>query len=269
MIKFESEVNEGDTLNREGLSAKMYFRVLYGSNFKRFEESVINNGLNYGYSILRSQISKTIIAKGLLPGIGIIHKGYNNPFNLSDDIIEVFRPLVDWYVYTYLKDAIVFKREHRLELIKLTTKDVLIKGCRQTLLNAINIFIDRILDIFEFGDISKFEDILYYMGYRYMRMLLFFDLPVKSKVERKIYSKFRNALIKKGFFMIQYSVYAKIYANRDAAEPDKCIVRKIVPEKGNLRIMIVTEKQYSRMELIIGGISNQEKILTEESFIIL
>ncbi len=156
LIKFESEVNEGDTLNREGLSAKMYFRVLYGSNFKRFEESVINNGLNYGYSILRSQISKTIIAKGLLPGIGIIHKGYNNPFNLSDDIIEVFRPLVDWYVYTYLKDAIVFKREHRLELIKLTTKDVLIKGCRQTLLN---IFIDRILDIFEFGDISKFEDI--------------------------------------------------------------------------------------------------------------
>lgn len=107
------------------------------------------------------------------------------------------------------------------------------------------------------------------MGYSYMRMILFFDLPVKTKSERKIYTKFRNALIKKGFFMLQFSVYAKIYANRDAAEADKSAVKKISPEKGNIRIMIVTEKQFSRMEIIIGGISNQEKILTEESFILL
>lgn len=107
------------------------------------------------------------------------------------------------------------------------------------------------------------------MGYSYMRMILFFDLPVKTKSERKVYIKFRNALIKKGFFMLQYSVYTKIYANRDAAEADKSVVKKISPEKGNVRIMIVTEKQFSRMEIIIGGISNQEKILTEESFILL
>lgn len=107
------------------------------------------------------------------------------------------------------------------------------------------------------------------MGYSYMRMLLFFDLPVKTKSQRRIYSKFRKALIEKGFFMLQYSVYVKIYANRDAADADKNIVRRIAPEKGNIRIMIVTEKQFAKMEIIIGGISNQEKILTEESFIIL
>ncbi len=157
--QFAEEVNEGDTLNREGLSAKMYFRNLFGSTFKRFEDDVINIGLNYGYSIFRSQISKTLIAKGLLPCIGIIHIGYNNPFNLSDDIIEVFRPLVDWYVYTHLKEALIFKKEHRLDLIKLSTTDVLIKGTRQTLLNAISIYIDRILDVFETGDISKYEEI--------------------------------------------------------------------------------------------------------------
>ncbi len=107
------------------------------------------------------------------------------------------------------------------------------------------------------------------MGYSYMRMILFFDLPVKTKIERRIYSKFRKALIEKGFFMLQYSVYVKIYANRDAAEADKNMVRRISPEQGNIRVMIITEKQFSKMEIIIGGISNQEKILTEESFILL
>lgn len=102
-----------------------------------------------------------------------------------------------------------------------------------------------------------------------MRMILFFDLPVKTKIERRIYSKFRKALIEKGFFMLQYSVYVKIYANRDAAEADKNMVRRISPEQGNIRVMIITEKQFSKMEIIIGGISNQEKILTEESFILL
>lgn len=102
-----------------------------------------------------------------------------------------------------------------------------------------------------------------------MRMILFFDLPVKTKSERKIYSKFRKALIEKGFFMLQYSVYVKIYANRDAAEAEKITVKRIAPEKGNIRIIVVTEKQFSKMEIIIGGISNQEKILTEDSFILI
>lgn len=159
LIQFATEVQDGDPLNREGLSAKMYFRTLFGSDFKRSDEDVINYGLNYGYSILRSHISKTIIAKGLIPCIGIIHIGYNNPYNLSDDIIEVFRPLVDWYVFLNLKDAILFKKEHRLELIKLSIKDVFIKGVKQTLLNSISIFIDRILDVFETGDVSKYENL--------------------------------------------------------------------------------------------------------------
>ncbi len=159
LIQFCLEVNDGDTLNREGLSAKMYFRLLFGKDFKRFEDDVLNIGLNYGYSILRSQISKTIIAKGLLPSIGIFHKGYNNPFNLADDIIEVYRPLIDCYVFNNLKDAIIFKRDHRLDLIKLSTTDVYIKGVKQTLLNSINIFIDAILSVFNEKNIEKFQEV--------------------------------------------------------------------------------------------------------------
>lgn len=107
------------------------------------------------------------------------------------------------------------------------------------------------------------------MTYIFMRMILFFDLPVKTKNDRLVYSKFRKTLINKGFFMLQYSVYSKIYANRDAAENDKKNIRKIAPNKGHIRILLVTEKQYSRIEIIIGGITNQEKEITEDSFLLL
>lgn len=105
------------------------------------------------------------------------------------------------------------------------------------------------------------------MNYDFMRLIIFFDLPVKTKKDRKIYTKFRSLLIKRGFFMIQYSIYTKILANRDSSESEKQFIKKIVPENGNIRIMIVTEKQYAKMEIIIGGISNQEKTLTEDNFL--
>lgn len=102
-----------------------------------------------------------------------------------------------------------------------------------------------------------------------MRMILFFDLPVKTKVERKVYSLFRKKLILRGFYMLQYSVYSKVFANRDAAIIEKEYIKRVSPERGNIRIMIVTEKQFNRMEIIIGGKSNQEKILKTEAFILL
>lgn len=102
-----------------------------------------------------------------------------------------------------------------------------------------------------------------------MRMILMFDLPVKTKKDRYIYSKFRNYLIKRGFYSLQYSVYSKIFANREAAQAEKNSIRKVVPERGNIRIMIVTEKQYASIEIIIGSKSNQENLITEEVLLIL
>ncbi len=102
-----------------------------------------------------------------------------------------------------------------------------------------------------------------------MRMILMFDLPVKTKKDRYIYSKFRNYLIKRGFYSLQYSVYSKIFANREAAQAEKNSIRKVVPERGNIRIMIVTEKQYASIEIIVGGKSNQENLITEEVLLIL
>lgn len=72
--------------------------------------------------------------------------------------------------------------------------------------------------------------------------MLFFDLPVKTKKDRRAYANFRKDLIRKGYMMIQYSVYVKIFANRDSATNHIKILKRDLPKKGQIRIMLVTEK---------------------------
>jgi CRISPR-associated protein Cas1 len=146
MIRLSSEVEEADSTNREGLVAKMYFRKLFGDHFKRFNDDVINAGLNYGYAVLRSQISRIIISKGLNPSLGIFHKGPENDFNLSDDFIEPFRPIIDYHVYKHLMKDQVFTREHRLMLVEATTKSIYFCNKKQTIFNAMILYIEQILD---------------------------------------------------------------------------------------------------------------------------
>jgi len=105
------------------------------------------------------------------------------------------------------------------------------------------------------------------MIYEFMRLVLFFDLPMTTKKEKRVYSHFRKYLIKNGYMMMQYSVYCKIFPNRDAAVKHVNILRKNVPNDGQIRLLMVTEKQYSKIEIIVGGKSNQEKIINSESFI--
>lgn len=105
------------------------------------------------------------------------------------------------------------------------------------------------------------------MIYDFMRIVLFFDLPMNTKKEIRTYTNFRKYLIKNGYMMMQFSVYCKILPNRDAAVKHINILRKNVPRDGQIRIMLVTEKQYAKIEIIVGGKSNQEKIVNSDSFI--
>ena len=103
LISYKNEVMPGDVTNREGLSAKMYFRELFGPNFNRFDDDIINAGLNYGYAVFRSLITSTVVSKGLLPNFGLFHHNQSNFFNLSDDLIEVFREKgLDKILYKYM-----------------------------------------------------------------------------------------------------------------------------------------------------------------------
>lgn len=152
-----NEIQIGDVTNREGLGAKVYFRALFGPNFKRFNEDVINAGLNYGYSIVRSQMSKTLVAKGLNTSLGIFHKGPENSFNLSDDFMEPFRPLVDHCVHETLREVDIFKLEHRLKLIEHTTKGMYFKNQKQTIFNVMNLYVEGTMNFLETGDLEKID----------------------------------------------------------------------------------------------------------------
>lgn len=105
------------------------------------------------------------------------------------------------------------------------------------------------------------------MIYEFMRLLLFFDLPVTTTLDRKHYARFRKYLIEQGYQMLQFSVYCKLFANREAAVKHISRLQKNVPLRGQIRIMLVTEKQYTKMEIIVGGASTQEMVVNSDAFI--
>ncbi len=91
------------------------------------------------------------------------------------------------------------------------------------------------------------------MIYDFMRLILFFDLPVATKKDRHNYAVFRKYLIKQGYKMIQFSIYSKIFSNLDAVNNHIKILKKNLPQDGSIRAMVVTEKQYSRMLILVGS----------------
>lgn len=100
-----------------------------------------------------------------------------------------------------------------------------------------------------------------------MRLVLFFDLPMVTKKEKKVYADFRKYLIKNGYLMMQFSVYCKIFNNRDAAKNHVEILRKNLPGIGQIRIMVITETQYKKMEVVVGGKSRQEEVVDIQAFL--
>lgn len=97
------EVKSGDKHHAESQAAALYFRVLFGDLFTRQQENHINAQLNYGYTIIRSAIARSLVQYGLLPTLGIHHHNELNAFNLADDMIEPYRPLVDLAVWEQTK----------------------------------------------------------------------------------------------------------------------------------------------------------------------
>lgn len=101
-----------------------------------------------------------------------------------------------------------------------------------------------------------------------MRVLVFFDLPVDTADDKRNYRKFRQLLIKSGFIMLQESVYAKLALNYTHMEQIIADIKKGKPPKGSVQILSVTEKQFSKMEIISGKIDT-DIINTDERLLIL
>ena len=90
---------------------------------------------------------------------------------------------------------------------------------------------------------------------RFMRIMVFFDLPVTTKSERKAAAKFRKFLINDGYYMVQYSVYARICNGPDAVEKHRARAKANIPDNGSIRMLVVTEKQYEAIDILLGNYS--------------
>lgn len=107
------------------------------------------------------------------------------------------------------------------------------------------------------------------MDYKLMRLLCMFDLPMESGEEKRAYRNFRRDLIKEGFVMMQYSVYVRVCPSREYANRLEKRIQKFIPEEGNVRLLCVTEKQYSDMKLLVGSRNSAEESIGVERMIII
>ena len=147
---YEKNISEEkkDVEHQEAIAARMYFQELFGKKFKRFNDDGINSALNYGYALLRSLISSKIVAKGFHPSLGIHHKSQFNNYNFADDIIEIFRPMVDYVVYFNQKEEAELSKELRQNLLLILTQKVYWKNKKYELSQVIDYFLDNIRNYF-------------------------------------------------------------------------------------------------------------------------
>lgn len=160
LTEYTGQIELADATNREGHAAKVYFNALFGMDFTRSADTPINAALNYGYSMVLSAFNREVCANGYLTQLGIFHNNMFNHFNLSCDLMEPFRVLVDRMVYRM--QPIEFGKDEKHEIWKLLDQKVEIDGQDQFVMNAIKIYTKSVLDAINEGDSSgmKFYNML-------------------------------------------------------------------------------------------------------------
>jgi CRISPR-associated protein Cas1 len=161
IINLFSTITLGDKTNREGTIARIYFKEMFGESFVRFEEDIINACLNFSYHLVRTLITKEIIGRGYNTQLGLNHKSEYNYFNLSDDLIEIYRPIVDYFVYNILltkKDRKNYRidKELKKELIDILNNKISICGKQFSILNSVAVYVNDVLSCIESGKLRNF-----------------------------------------------------------------------------------------------------------------
>jgi len=137
---YKDSVYNDDQTNREGSSARVYFRELFGIYFTREQQIAINFALNYGYKIIASYVSKMIAARGYVTQLGIHHIGESNPFNLTYDFIEPLRYIIDIWVCENIDET--FNTSHKIEILQILEYRIKINNKWMRLTDAIEDLID-------------------------------------------------------------------------------------------------------------------------------
>ena len=139
LFSYVKDICYRDESNREGHAAKVYFNKVFGMEFNRDKECAINAALDYGYSILLSTFNKEIVANGYLTQFGLCHDNIYNPYNLSCDLMEPFRIIVDMVVKE--TQFTKFETEEKHIMLTVLQKEIKIAGT-----NAIKIYVKSVFD---------------------------------------------------------------------------------------------------------------------------
>lgn len=153
-------VRSGDISNQESVAARIYFEQLLGDATRR-QPVWHNAALNFGYAIIRSHIARHVAARGLVSAQGIFHHNELNSFNLVDDLIESYRPVVDLFLVEYAlinqkeRDANLNSQDRKF-LIDIFNKYVIIKSKRQTIKYAIELTVESFIECIKLKDVTNF-----------------------------------------------------------------------------------------------------------------
>ena len=152
MDSYARRVRSGDQENLEGQAAAFYFTQLFGQGFYRAEERWANAALDYGYAVLRGAIARGLVAHGMHPPIGLFHASEQNAFNLADDLIEPFRPLVDLHVAKHpaMTEGDLSSQD-KAALVALLNVDVGMPQGKMSALSAIEYAVESLARLFEQG----------------------------------------------------------------------------------------------------------------------
>lgn len=146
------EIHINDETNREGHAAKVYFNALFGLDFTRTADNLTNAALNYGYSIILSTFNREVVANGYITQLGLFHDNMFNQFNLSSDLMEPFRILIDQEVlYMEMEE---FGHKEKMQLVNILNHEIQMDGKVQYVNNAIKIYCKSIFDALNENDSS-------------------------------------------------------------------------------------------------------------------
>ncbi|MDD6728567.1 MAG: type II CRISPR-associated endonuclease Cas1 [Eubacteriales bacterium] len=152
LLDYLGELEFNDESNREGHSAKVYFNALFGKTFSRSDDIPTNSALNYGYSLILSCFNREVVLNGYLTQLGLFHDNMFNQYNLSCDIMEPFRPIIDLKVKYMMPEK--FDKDEKVQLVSLLNSEFVIDNRDNTLLNTIKIYAKSVFNAIEENDIS-------------------------------------------------------------------------------------------------------------------
>ena len=249
-----SDINEENADYKEALAAKEYF-AQYHEGLNRRLDDPVNSRLNYGYAVVRSSIARSLVATGFHPAFGIHHDNQLNAFNLADDLIEPYRPIVDLVAHRNIGSNIKLSKSERHEMAHVLHNACVINSTKVNVLTAIDSMCESLKRIIL--DCSS------------EKLLLPTIIPIDSLEGITEYANLRRFLIRDGYLRIAPEVFMRIVGNRKTAEKHYRRIEEFAPKTGTVRLLRLTEKQFSNIYMLTGAPDYQEKTVGTNCHIML